>query len=81
MRDVADRIKCRVQLTTDGHRAYLNAVEDALASTVDYAQLQKIYGASNEPEVSMGKLSELVKRDYDLELEVIRDTGNLGRLE
>jgi hypothetical protein len=50
MRDVADRIRGRVQLTTDGHRAYLNAVEDAFGADVDYAMLQKIYGASNEPE-------------------------------
>jgi hypothetical protein len=50
MRDVADRIRGRVQLTTDGHRAYLNAVEDAFGADIDYAQLQKIYGASDEPE-------------------------------
>ena len=50
MRDVADRIKGRVQLTTDRHRAYLNAVEDTFGIDVDYAQLQKNYGASNEPE-------------------------------
>jgi len=50
MRDVADRIKGRVQLTTDRHRAYLNAEEDAFGIDVDYAQLQKNYGASNEPE-------------------------------
>ncbi len=48
MKDVAGRIRGRVQLTTDGHRAYLNAVEDAFGSDVDYAQLQKVYGASNE---------------------------------
>ena len=40
------RIRGRVQLTTDGHRAYLNAVEDAFGGDVDYALLQKIYGAS-----------------------------------
>lgn len=39
-----------MQLTTDGHRPYLNAVEDAFGADVDYAVLQKIYGASNEPE-------------------------------
>ena len=50
MRDVAERIRGRVQLTTDGHRAYLDAVEDAFGADVDYAMLQKIYGASNEPE-------------------------------
>jgi IS1 family transposase len=50
MRDCASRIRGRVQITTDGHRAYLVAVEDAFGADVDYAQLQKIYGASNEPE-------------------------------
>jgi hypothetical protein len=50
MRDVAARIRGRVQLTTDGHRAYLNAVEDAFGADVDYAVLQKIYGASDRPD-------------------------------
>ena len=48
MNDVADRIKGRIQITTDGYRAYLNAIEDSFGSEVDYAQLQKIYGASSE---------------------------------
>jgi IS1 family transposase/DNA-binding CsgD family transcriptional regulator len=50
MQDVASRIRGKVQLTTDQHRAYLEAVEDAFGGDADYAQLQKIYGASNEPE-------------------------------
>ena len=50
MQDVASRIRERFQLTTDQHRAYLEAVEDAFGADMDYAQLQKIYGASNEPE-------------------------------
>jgi IS1 family transposase len=50
MRDCASRINGRVQITTDGHRAYLDAVEDAFGSEVDYAQLHKIYGASEEPD-------------------------------
>ncbi len=50
MQDCADRIKGRVQVTTDGHRAYLEAVESAFGMDVDYAQLQKIYGASLETE-------------------------------
>lgn len=50
MKDAASRIKGRVQITTDGHKAYLNAVEDAFGMDVDYAQLQKIYGASLETE-------------------------------
>jgi IS1 family transposase len=48
MQDVAARIRGRVQLTTDGHRPYLNAVEDAFGSEIDYAMLQKIYGGSAE---------------------------------
>lgn len=42
MQDCASRIKGRVQITTDGHRAYLDAVEDAFGADVDYAKLQKI---------------------------------------
>ncbi len=37
----------RVQMTTDGFRAYLPAVEDAFGSEIDYAQLVKLYGAEN----------------------------------
>jgi IS1 family transposase len=49
MLDCASRIKGHVQVTTDGHKAYLEAVEEAFGADVDYAQLQKIYGApSNE---------------------------------
>jgi len=47
MRDVAGRIANRFQLTTDGHRVYADAVEDAFGADIDYAMLVKIYGASN----------------------------------
>ena len=50
MEDCASRIKNRVQITTDGHKAYLEAVENAFGADIDYAQLQKIYGASGENE-------------------------------
>jgi IS1 family transposase len=50
MQDCASRIKNRVQITTDGHKAYLEAVENAFGADVDYAQLHKIYGASLENE-------------------------------
>src|SRR5437016_13169261 len=43
MNDVASRLANRVQLTTDGHRAYLDAVDYAFGGAVDYAMLQKIY--------------------------------------
>lgn len=48
MRDVAGRIANRIQLTTDGHRVYAEAVEDAFGADIDYAMLVKIYGASSE---------------------------------
>lgn len=44
MKDVKSRLRNRVQLTTDGHKAYLNAVPDAFGSKIDYAMLIKIYG-------------------------------------
>jgi IS1 family transposase len=50
MKDAARRIRGRVRITTDGHKAYLMAVEEAFGADVDYAQLQKIYGASLENE-------------------------------
>jgi len=50
MKDAASRIQGRVQITTDGHNAYLNAVEEAFGADVDYAQLHKTYGASLENE-------------------------------
>jgi IS1 family transposase len=44
MADVAERLSNRVQLTTDGYRKYLNAVEGAFGEQVDYAMLTKLYG-------------------------------------
>jgi IS1 family transposase len=46
--DLASRLASRVQLTTDGLKVYLTAVEDAFGSDIDYTQLQKIYGSSKE---------------------------------
>lgn len=48
MKDLAGRLKNRVQLTTDGHRMYLEAVEDVFGSRIDFSQLIKIYGNSEE---------------------------------
>lgn len=48
MLDVAGRINTRVQLTSDGHSAYLNAVENAFGFDVDYAMLVKLYGPDND---------------------------------
>jgi IS1 family transposase len=46
--DLRDRLANRVQLTSDGHRAYLEAVEGAFGGDVDYAQFVKLYGAAPE---------------------------------
>jgi IS1 family transposase len=48
--DLAGRLPHRVQLTTDGHKPYLDAVEDAFGCDVDYAMLIKIYGADASEE-------------------------------
>jgi hypothetical protein len=58
MQDAASRITRRVQLTTDGNRVYINAVEDAFGSDVDYAMLTKVYGrpAENETRYSPAKI-------------------------
>jgi IS1 family transposase len=47
MHDIAGRVDHRIQLTTDSHKSYLEAVEGAFGLDIDYAMLQKIYGAPN----------------------------------
>ena len=44
MTDLVSRLKHRVQLTTDGHKPYLQAVDDAFGGEIDYAMLVKTYG-------------------------------------
>lgn len=46
MQDVAARLSNRVQMTTDGHKAYLMAVNNAFDNDIDFAQLVKMYGGS-----------------------------------
>ncbi len=43
-RDVANRVVDRIQLTSDGHKLYLDAVADAFGENVDYSMLRKVYG-------------------------------------
>ncbi len=74
MDDVADRLANRVQLTTDGHAAYLEAVEGAFGAGIDYAQLIKLYGQPPEgqrrysPPVCIGAVTRNIEgkpdRDY-----------------
>jgi IS1 family transposase len=71
MRDLVSRIHGRVQLTTDGMHAYLEAVEAAFGSEVDYAHLQKIYGMPPEaerrcsPAECIGTSTQVVQGDPD----------------
>ena len=65
MQDLASRLVNRVQLTTDGHKMYLAAVEDAFAGDIDFAQLVKIYGAAPEgPEVRYSPAACLGTQKY-----------------
>ena len=71
MQDLAGRLANRVQLTSDGHRAYLTAVEDAFGSGIDYAMLVKHYGDTPEgqrrysPAVCTGATRMRVSGDPD----------------
>lgn len=66
MQDLRDRLATRVQLTSDGHRAYLEATESAFGGDVDYAVLQKVYGADPgsetrySPAVCLGTKQEII---------------------
>ena len=53
--DLRSRLAGRIQLTSDGHKAYLEAVEGAFGDDIDYTILHKVYGAS--PESMKGKYS------------------------
>ena len=72
MDDLRARIENRIQLTTDGHRAYLEAVEGAFGGDVDYAMLVKLYGkgidertseARYSPSECIGARKEIVEGD------------------
>lgn len=58
MHDLRSRLRNRVQLTSDGHKAYLEAVDEAFGDDVDYAMLVKMYG--NTPESFKGRYSPAV---------------------
>jgi IS1 family transposase len=66
MEDVAERVVNRVQLTTDGLRAYLVAVEEAFGADVDFSQLVKLYGGSvddSDIKYSSAKCTSQVKTE------------------
>jgi IS1 family transposase len=55
MDDLASRLNHHVQMTTDGHRVYMQAIEGAFGADIDYAQLVKMFG--NAPETQKGRYS------------------------
>ncbi len=57
MDDLASRLKHRVQLTTDGHRAYFDAVGGAFGNEIDYAMLVKMYGNESKTKDTAKKYS------------------------
>ena len=72
MDDLSSRLANRVQLTSDGHRAYLEAVEGAFGGDIDYAMLVKMYGAAPDsakgrysPAECIGARKRLVEGDPD----------------
>lgn len=73
MDDLRSRLSNRVQLTTDGHRSYLEAVEGAFGGDIDFAQLIKLYGEPTErtperkysPSVCTGARKRRVEGDPD----------------
>jgi IS1 family transposase len=71
--DVAERLAVRTQLTTDGNRLYVNAVDHAFRGNVDFAQLVKLFGRSDAPERAyspakcLGTRKEQVEGNPDME--------------
>ncbi|HEX3664024.1 MAG TPA: IS1 family transposase [Rhizomicrobium sp.] len=69
--DLAPRLANRVQITSDGHKAYVEAVEENFGADVDFAQLVKIYGAAPEgqrrysPAVCTGAVKHKVEGNPD----------------
>jgi IS1 family transposase len=71
MRDLSERVRGRMQMTTDGHRAYLDAVIGAFGLDIDYATLHKVYGIEqgNQTRYSPAKIlssaTEVITGDPD----------------
>ena len=67
MEDVASRIASRVQITTDGHRAYVDAIEGVFGMDCDYAMLIKLYGTPSniDTRYSPGEWIGVEKKIWD----------------
>jgi IS1 family transposase len=73
LKDLAGRLANRVQLTTDGYKMYLDAVETAFGKDIDFSQLIKIYGQTAEgqkrysPPACIGTIKEKINGNPDME--------------
>jgi IS1 family transposase len=70
VKDLASRLKYRVQVTTDGYRPYLAAIEETFGADIDYAMLVKIYGHEQEeirysPAECIGEKKEVITGNPD----------------
>jgi IS1 family transposase len=71
LKDLASRLSNRVQLTADGHKMYLAAVESAFGADIDFSQLVKIYGQASEgqrrysPPVCIGAIKQKINGNPD----------------
>jgi IS1 family transposase len=71
LNDLAPRMSSRIQLTTDGHKMYLDAVETAFGADIDFSQLIKLYGQSSEgqrrysPPICIGTIKQKINGDPD----------------
>jgi IS1 family transposase len=72
--DLKARLANRIQLTTDGHKVYINAVDNAFGSEIDYAMLNKLYGQEPEqekrysPAKCIGTEKQIIQGNPDTEL-------------
>lgn len=73
IKDLSERLAHRVQLTTDGHKAYLSAIEEVFGSEIDYAMLIKVYGGEQSevrysPAECLGTKKEQIVGNPDRDL-------------
>ena len=81
MDDLRSRLANRVQLTTDGHKAYLEAVEGAFGGDVDYAQLIKLYGEAPDAEKRYSPLACIGARKRTIEGRPVRADVSTSHVE
>ncbi len=81
MDDLRSRLANRVQLTTNGHKAYLEAVEGAFGGDVDYAQLVKLYGDAPQTEARYSPRACIGARKRAIEGKPVRADVSTSHVE